>query len=199
MILLERDATKSIACREVHFFWCCLDGGSWGVSFFVSFPCEVVPFPLQSLDCSEICLVFSLVTSVRLWDKHYVACPQRSSSGRKSKSQPVQFARRPIAGAVRDTKAHGRPNYRLRAGEILAGLPWGCQDTPLPQPHGSLGEGSWSISPEIFGAYPGPTPGHLCHSCTGLCYVHVPATGQTGIWEGDIGQAAYLRPPGRKM
>lgn len=182
--------------RNVLF--CCFWGGFW-----FSFPCEVVPFPLQSLNFSEICLVFSLVTSVKLWDKHYIACPQRSNSGRKSKSYPVQFAPKPIAGAVRDTKAHGTPNYRLRAGEILAGLPWDCQETSAPQPHGSLGEGSWSISPEIFGAYPGPAPGHLCHSCTGA--VLHPHTSNWADWDlggrdwgGCISEATWEQNIGNK-
>lgn len=173
--------------------------GKWFLWFFS--PCEVVPFPLQSLDCSGICLVFSLVTSVRLWDKHYVACPQRSNSGRKCKSYPVQTAPRPIAGGVRDTKAHGRPNYRLKAGEILAGLPWGCLRRS-PQPHGSLGKGSWSISPEILEHIQGQLLGICATAALGLWYVHMPATRQTGIWRGGwagcISEATWEENIGNK-
>lgn len=149
---------------------------------------------MQSLDCSEIHLVFSLVTSVRLWDKNYVACPQRSNSGRKSKSYPVQAAPRPIAGAVRDTKAQGDQKMGSEQEKSWRDFP-GAVRRP-PQLHWSLGESSWSISPEIFGAYSGPAPGHLHHSCT-VAVVHPLGSNwadwglERGDWAGCISEATW--------
>lgn len=166
------------------------------------FPCNVVHFPSQSLDCSEIFWYFSWLPVVGYGINTTLPAHREATVG----GNPNHTLSKLLPGPLQELSETQR-----QMGDQITGSEqkksWldfpGAVRRPLNDPQGSLGEGSWSISPEIFGAYPGPAPGHLCHSCTGAV-VHPHTSNWAdwnlvgGDWAGCICDATWEENIGNK-